>query len=99
MSEPEKQEILRFPNLIVFISSFCLMVLELVAGRLMAPYLGVSLLGKITEEGKYNDLEKVGFLVSEERTEKFLEEKVAIVLTDDYVPTDNLLAPVFNYAY
>lgn len=28
---------------IVFISSFCLMVIELVAGRLMAPYLGVSL--------------------------------------------------------
>jgi spermidine synthase len=43
MSEPEKQEVQRFPNLIVFISSFCLMVLELIAGRLMAPYLGVSL--------------------------------------------------------
>lgn len=28
---------------IVFITSFCLMVIELVAGRLMAPYLGVSL--------------------------------------------------------
>lgn len=34
---------LRFPALIVFISNTCLMVLELVAGRLMAPYLGVSL--------------------------------------------------------
>lgn len=28
---------------VVFITSFCLMVIELVAGRLMAPYLGVSL--------------------------------------------------------
>lgn len=34
---------LRFPAAIVFISNTCLMVLELVAGRLMAPYLGVSL--------------------------------------------------------
>src|SRR5512135_2326822 len=31
------------PNLIVFISSFCTMVLELVAGRIIAPYVGVSL--------------------------------------------------------
>jgi spermidine synthase/MFS family permease len=30
-------------NLIVFISSACTMVLELVAGRIMAPYIGVSL--------------------------------------------------------
>src|SRR5690606_36411614 len=33
----------RFPVLIVFTSNTCLMVLELVAGRLMAPFLGVSL--------------------------------------------------------
>ena len=31
------------PNLIVFISSGCIMILELVAGRIMAPYIGVSL--------------------------------------------------------
>ena len=31
------------PNLIVFISSGCIMVLELVAGRIIAPYVGVSL--------------------------------------------------------
>ena len=43
MPELEKREILKFPNFIVFISSFCLMILELVAGRMMAPYLGVSL--------------------------------------------------------
>lgn len=31
------------PNAIVFISNFCIMVLELVAGRIVAPYVGVSL--------------------------------------------------------
>jgi spermidine synthase len=31
------------PNLIVFVSSACIMVLELVAGRIIAPYVGVSL--------------------------------------------------------
>ena len=31
------------PNLIVFLSSACIMVLELVAGRIIAPYVGVSL--------------------------------------------------------
>ena len=30
-------------NLIVFIASFCMLVIELVAGRIMAPYVGVSL--------------------------------------------------------
>jgi spermidine synthase len=30
-------------NTIVFVSSFCVMVIELVAGRILAPYLGVSL--------------------------------------------------------
>lgn len=38
-----KEEGLRFPKLIVFVSSFCLMVIEIIAGRIMAPYLGVSL--------------------------------------------------------
>ncbi|MBN1217644.1 MAG: fused MFS/spermidine synthase [Anaerolineae bacterium] len=31
------------PNLIVFISSACIMILELVAGRIVAPYVGISL--------------------------------------------------------
>lgn len=34
---------IRYPAAIAFVGSFCLMVLELVAGRMMAPYLGVSL--------------------------------------------------------
>lgn len=34
---------IRWPTLIVFVSSACMMVLELVAGRIVAPYVGVSL--------------------------------------------------------
>jgi len=34
---------LKFARAIVFFGSFCLMTIELVAGRVMAPYLGVSL--------------------------------------------------------
>lgn len=34
---------LRWPTLIVFVSSTCMMILELVAGRIVAPYVGVSL--------------------------------------------------------
>src|SRR5512136_3346444 len=30
-------------NIVVFIASFCILVIELVAGRIMAPYVGVSL--------------------------------------------------------
>ncbi len=58
-----------------------------------------AVLKTLQEEGQYSDLEKASFLVSKDETQKFLEEKGAIILTDDYVPTDNLLAPVFNYAY
>ncbi|MBI5071551.1 fused MFS/spermidine synthase [Candidatus Falkowbacteria bacterium] len=55
---------------------------------------------KVLEQGgQYSNMDKASYLVSKDETQKFLEEKGAIVLTDDYVPTDNLLAPVFNYAY
>ena len=30
-------------NIVVFIASFCTLVIELMAGRIMAPYVGVSL--------------------------------------------------------
>jgi MFS family permease len=42
MSE-SRQDVLWRPALIVFISNACIMVLELVAGRLLAPNIGVSL--------------------------------------------------------
>ena len=37
------QRVLWQPDLIVFVSSACIMILELVAGRIIAPYVGVSL--------------------------------------------------------
>ncbi|GAB4516557.1 MAG: hypothetical protein Kow0047_28470 [Anaerolineae bacterium] len=37
------QDVLPFPNLIVFVSNACIMTVELVAGRIVAPFLGVSL--------------------------------------------------------
>lgn len=37
-----KKEVIK-ANIIVFIASFCTLVIELVAGRIMAPYVGVSL--------------------------------------------------------
>ncbi len=54
---------------------------------------------KLNGDNQYESIEAVSFLVPEEEIKKFIEEKSAIVLTDDYVPTDNLLAPVFQYAY
>ncbi len=44
MEQPITQRSWLFrPNLIVFVSNFCIMTLELVAGRIIAPYVGVSL--------------------------------------------------------
>jgi len=37
-----KKEIIK-ANIVVFIASFCTLVIEIVAGRIMAPYVGVSL--------------------------------------------------------
>jgi len=41
--QPPKPDRLWRPNLIVFLSNACIMIIELVAGRIVAPYLGVSL--------------------------------------------------------
>ena len=37
-----RRELLK-ANAIVFVSSFCVMVIELIAARILAPYIGVSL--------------------------------------------------------
>ncbi len=42
-SQPPASDRLRLPNLIVFVSNACIMIVELVAGRIVAPYVGVSL--------------------------------------------------------
>lgn len=43
MTESQTRDVLWRPALIVFISNACVMTIELVAGRLLAPYIGVSL--------------------------------------------------------
>ncbi|MBI5653635.1 MAG: fused MFS/spermidine synthase [Chloroflexi bacterium] len=43
MNAPARQTWLWQPNLIVFVSSACIMILELVAGRIIAPHVGSSL--------------------------------------------------------
>ena len=35
-------------------------------------------------------------VMPQERLQKYLSEHYSIVLTDDYVPVDNLIAPIFE---
>jgi MFS family permease len=58
-----------------------------------------AVLGVLQNQEEFANMDQVSFLVPQEETQQFLKEKGAFVLTDDYVPTDNLLAPVFNYAH
>ncbi len=58
-----------------------------------------AILNVLKKTGEYDNLDKISYLVPQEEVREFLKVKKAIVLTDDYVPTDNLLAPVFNYGY
>ena len=51
------------PNLIVFISSGCIMILELVAGRIIAPYVGVGLApfsGWYLSTGRLDQFQRAG---------------------------------------
>jgi spermidine synthase len=47
-------------------------------------------------EDSDDSTEEIGYFVAQEEADSFLKDKKAIVLTDDYVPIDNFLAPVFN---
>ncbi|MFZ5364411.1 MAG: fused MFS/spermidine synthase, partial [Patescibacteria group bacterium] len=58
-----------------------------------------AILNVLKKTGEYDNLDKISYLVPQGEVREFLKVKKAIVLTDDYVPTDNLLAPVFNYGY
>jgi hypothetical protein len=40
--------------------------------------------------------ERVSHVVPQEQLQQYLAERHSVVLTDDYVPVDNLLAPVFE---
>jgi predicted membrane-bound spermidine synthase len=94
------------PAALVFISSACVLVIELIAGRIMAPYVGVSLytwtsiIGIVLagmSVGNY-----LGGVVTprttpldEERLNAYLKSGRALTLTDDFAPVDQLLARLF----
>jgi predicted membrane-bound spermidine synthase len=68
-------------NLIVFISSFCVMVIELIAARILAPYIGVSL---------YTWTSIIGVILAGIALGNFLGGKLA-----DKYPHPSLLSIVF----
>ena len=68
-------------NSIVFISSFCVMVIELIASRILAPYIGVSL---------YTWTSIIGVILAGIALGNFLGGKLA-----DKYPSPSLLAIVF----
>jgi spermidine synthase len=39
---------------------------------------------------------RVSYVIPQEHLQQYLSERYSVVLTDDYVPVDNLLAPVFE---
>ncbi|MDD5126694.1 MAG: fused MFS/spermidine synthase [Dehalococcoidales bacterium] len=68
-------------NVIVFISSFCVMVIELVAARIMAPYIGVSL---------YTWTSIIGVILAGIASGNYLGGKIA-----DRFPSPRVLAVIF----
>ena len=43
-----------------------------------------------------NGKEMTSSVMPQERLQQYLQERYAIVLSDDYVPVDNLIAPIFE---
>ena len=35
-------------------------------------------------------------VMPQDRLQKYLKERYSVILTDDYVPVDNLIAPIFE---
>jgi hypothetical protein len=44
------------------------------------------------KEGK----EMNSHVMPQERLQQYLKERISMILTDDYVPVDNLIAPIFE---
>ncbi len=68
-------------NVVVFISSFCVMVIELIAARIMAPYIGVSL---------YTWTSIIGVILAGIALGNYLGGKIA-----DRFPHPSVLATIF----
>jgi hypothetical protein len=45
---------------------------------------------------KQGDKEMTSHVMPPERLQQYLSERYSVVLTDDYVPVDNLIAPIFE---
>ena len=43
--------------------------------------------------------ETISHVMPPDRLQRYLNERHSIILTDDYVPVDNLIAPVFEELY
>ena len=40
--------------------------------------------------------EMTSHVMPQDRLQQYLKERYAVILTDDYVPVDNLIAPIFE---
>jgi len=40
--------------------------------------------------------EMTSHVMPQDRLQEFLKERYSVILTDDYVPVDNLIAPIFE---
>jgi hypothetical protein len=45
---------------------------------------------------KRNGEELTSHVVPQEKLQEYLKERYSVILTDDYVPVDNLIAPIFE---
>jgi hypothetical protein len=43
-----------------------------------------------------NGKEMISYVMPQDRLQQYLGERYSVVLTDDYVPVDNLIAPIFE---
>ena len=48
---------------------------------------------------KNDEEDPVGYPLDERELEKYLAQRDPLLLTDNYAPTDILLAPIFEYEY
>jgi hypothetical protein len=42
------------------------------------------------------DKEIASHVMPQDRFQQYLKERTSVILTDDYVPVDNLIAPIFE---
>ena len=45
---------------------------------------------------KGTEAEVTSHVMPQDRLREYLKERTSVILTDDYVPVDNLIAPIFE---